>query len=117
MENWILMPTIYEFLEQLLDLQLLISDISLNIIGQDYFKRIGYSPQKKIGSYLITERKFLSGQLSSRDLENIKESINFLSKLIPEQKNTLLEDFKKSFISRFENKYYLFRWCWTLKLV
>jgi len=88
----------------MLDAQLLITDVSLNITGEDYFKRTSFRHSKTTKKYLISERKLLSGHISHTHLANIKGSIELLADIIPNSENKVLDDFKKAFISRFEHK-------------
>lgn len=92
-----------DFLEQLIDFQLLIADFQPNIIGADYFQRIGYPAVRKDTDYLISEREVNSGHLSSASLQSLPEAINFLSKHAFVNQQTGLKDFKDKFLQRFEH--------------
>lgn len=55
--------------EQLISFQLLITDFQPNIIGTDYFNRIGHIPEVKKNDYLIAERKRITGHLQEKNLQ------------------------------------------------
>ncbi|MBB6500143.1 lantibiotic dehydratase [Pedobacter cryoconitis] len=92
------------FLEQLVDLQLLITDFQPNIIGHDYFDRIGYAHRDKIDDYIIAERKRIKGQLSERRLQVLTELTEFLATHTPASQMTSLDDFRQKFVKKFEQK-------------
>ena len=92
------------FLEQLVTFQLLITNFQPNIIGPDYYGRIGYSQVEKKNDYIIAERKRIKGQLSERKLQIVAELTEFLSKHTVINKNSSLDDFKHKFIKKFEHK-------------
>lgn len=92
------------FLEQLVTFQLLITNFQPNIIGPDYYGRIGYSQTEKKNDYIIAERKRIKGQLSERRLQILTELTEFLSKHTIVNKNSSLDDFKHQFVKKFEHK-------------
>lgn len=94
----------YYFIEQLISAQLLLTDIHPNIIGNDYFSRIAYSVGEKKNDYLIAERERHSGQLSEKNLQVLIELTGFLNKHQETIINASLTDFRKKFVSRFENQ-------------
>ncbi|MET4140187.1 thiopeptide-type bacteriocin biosynthesis protein [Pedobacter sp. UYP1] len=92
------------FLEQLVTFQLLITNFQPNIIGPDYYGRIGYAQQEKKNDYIISERKRIKGQLSERRLQVLAELTGFLSKHTEPSKNSSLDDFRSNFVKKFEHK-------------
>lgn len=92
------------FIEQLISIQLLLTNFHPNIIGNDYFSRIAHSIEEKKNDYLIAERKTHSGQLSEKNLQVLTELTNFLCKHQEAITNASLTDFRKKFVSRFENQ-------------
>ncbi|MBB5639140.1 thiopeptide-type bacteriocin biosynthesis protein [Pedobacter cryoconitis] len=92
------------FLEQLVTFQLLITNFQPNIIGPDYYGRIGYAQTDKKNDYIIAERKRIKGQLSERRLQVLTELTEFLSKHTMVKKNPSLDDFRHQFIKKFEHK-------------
>ena len=95
---------INNFLEQLIDFQLLISDLQPNIIGTDYFKRINYPAQHKKTDYIISERKIISGQLPAEKFAVLTEVSDFLNKHLYPDQNQSLKNFKDKFRKTFEHK-------------
>ncbi|MGY0040662.1 thiopeptide-type bacteriocin biosynthesis protein [Pedobacter sp. NJ-S-72] len=92
------------FLEQLVSFQLLITNFQPNIIGPDYYGRIGYTQTEKKNDYIIAERKRIKGQLSERRLQILTELIEFLSKHTEINTNSSLDDFRHKFKKKFEHK-------------
>jgi len=91
-----------DLLKQLIELQLMITDIHPNIIGTDYFERMKVKPETSSNPYLIAERKLVKGQLDSKALKVIPEAILFLKNHLPLHKNQALENFKQQFQRKFE---------------
>ncbi|KIO76532.1 hypothetical protein TH53_14315 [Pedobacter lusitanus] len=92
------------FLEQLVTFQLLITNFQPNIIGPDYYGRIGYSQADKKNDYIISERKRIKGQLSERRLQILAELTEFLSKHTLVHSSPALDDFRRRFVKKFEHK-------------
>ncbi|WP_367865780.1 thiopeptide-type bacteriocin biosynthesis protein [Pedobacter sp. WC2423] len=92
------------FLEQLVTFQLLITNFQPNIIGPDYYGRIGYSQPEKKNDYIISERKRIKGQLSERRLQVLAELTDFLSKHTEVSQSASLDDFRHKFVKKFEHK-------------
>ncbi|QNK61933.1 lantibiotic dehydratase [Pedobacter sp. PAMC26386] len=92
------------FLEQLVTFQLLITDFQPNIIGPDYYLRIGFSQADKKNDYIISERKRIKGKLSERRLQILIELTEFLSKHTIAHKIDSLDNFRLKFIKKFEHK-------------
>ena len=91
-----------DLLKQLIELQLMITDIHPNIIGTDYFERMKVKPNTDSKPYLIAERELLKGQLDPKILKVIPEAILFLKDHLPIQKHQALENFKQQFQRKFE---------------
>ena len=91
------------FLEQLVELQLLVSDQHPNIIGNDYFKRLTLATSSG-NRYIISERRLLEGNLYSPALKPLNRLIKLLSYCIPPQQQPDLDSFRKRFYNRFENR-------------
>lgn len=90
------------FLEQLIEIQLLVTDFQPNITGSDYFTRIGYPYVKKDIDYIISERELINGNLPENRLQVLSELIIFLSKHAVQSSNTSLAEFRNKFSKRFE---------------
>lgn len=91
-------------LEQLISLQLLLTDFQPNIIGKDYFSRIAYPPVEKKNDYIIAERPRIAGHLSEKNLQVLIELTEFLCKHSFVNGNPALKNFRENFSRRFENK-------------
>jgi len=91
-----------DLLKQLIELQLMITDIHPNIIGTDYFERMKVKPNTDSRPYLIAERRLVKGQIDPKTLKVISEAILFLKDHLPVQKNQALENFKQQFQRKFE---------------
>src|SRR5690606_32558397 len=91
------------FVQQLLELQLLVSDRHPNIIGEDYSNRLGLVSRSEI-KYIISERSLLAGSLYSPALKPLNRLIALLSYCVPPQQPPDIDSFKKRFYSRFENR-------------
>jgi len=88
-------------LEDMLSLQLLFSEQDPNIIGQDYFERIGIKPQQ-LPKYLIAERKVISGKPDDQILYALPSFIQLLQKLIPADERSALKQFIQKFKKKFD---------------
>jgi lantibiotic biosynthesis protein len=90
-------------LAQMLSLQLLFTEDTVNITGQDYFQRTGIRGKSGFCSYMITERKWLSGALDAQAMRELPQALNFLSKYLPDIENKDLTNFRIAFLKKFEN--------------
>jgi len=93
-----------DLLIQLIELQLLITDLHPNIIGVDYFKRIHFLPKTSAISYDISERPLISGGINRQQLHIIPEAIQFLNQHLSEVSPSPLSQFKQQFQTKFEYK-------------
>ncbi|WP_231427485.1 lantibiotic dehydratase [Pedobacter sp. Leaf250] len=89
-----------ELLQDMHSLQLIFTDRDPNIIGEDYFERIGIE-SSNLPKYLIAERKVIDGGLDEHLLKPIPGLIDLLSKTLKSDNRKAL----KSFISRFNSKF------------
>lgn len=95
---------INNFIEQLIDFQLLVTDLQPNIIGTDYFTRINYPDQQKKTDYIISERKISSAQLPAERFTVLAEVTSFLCRHTHPNPNQSLKNFREKFKTEFENK-------------
>ncbi|TWI94583.1 thiopeptide-type bacteriocin biosynthesis protein [Mucilaginibacter frigoritolerans] len=95
------MPEANSLVKMLADLQLLISDIRPNIIGNDYFERQKFRSHDNYPSYIIAERKLLYGNLEKADFHELQQSFEWLIKALPVKIHKNLDNFKKQFIQKF----------------
>ncbi len=89
-------------LEQLLSLQLLLTELLPNITGDDYFDRLKIERETSNKVYVISERKLLSGGLNSRKVKDISELVKLLHLNLPTSGNSQLSDFRNAFLKKFE---------------
>jgi len=90
-----------EFLDQLIDLQLLITELHPNIIGEDYFERINQSQTQYDDPYILAERKLISGALSESTFKELHKLVPILQQLVPITENTSLQQFADKLGQRF----------------
>ena len=90
-------------IQQLLQLQLLNSDNTPNITGEDYFKRLKISLDKN-DQYIIAERKLIAGGLNSSATASIAKALQFLAQHLPNAQNSDLKNFKTAFLKKFEHQ-------------
>jgi hypothetical protein len=91
-----------EYVEDLLQLQLLLTSKHQNIIGPDYFTRIDHTPTDNSDHYLITERKVISGQLNQKVFRHLPDLALKMQQLKEGSESSELKEFKERFIRKFE---------------
>ncbi|WP_169306828.1 lantibiotic dehydratase [Pedobacter polaris] len=91
-------------LQQLVDLQLLHTDLQANITGEDYFTKLQIAYPKQARNYIIAERALLQGHFDGKLLKSLPEMIAFFTKCFKVPQNTDLSNFKSEFVKRFEHK-------------
>lgn len=87
-------------IESLVDIQLLYTSMDSNIIGEDYFSRIGRNTENRDRSYTITSREHVSGTFDLRRLKHLDQLFDSLSKLLVPTKGGMLD-----FADRFSKRY------------
>ncbi len=88
----------------LIELQLVFTDLDRNIIGDDYYKRTGI-PLQHIGqTYLIAERKALSGGVNKAKLQSLPPCVEYLLSIQSPVANADLNAFRSSFLQHYENQ-------------
>lgn len=93
-----------KLLGQLISIQLILTDRFPNIIGEDYFSRLGSPNPSNEQSYAISSRQWKAGALQMKSLENMPKLIQFLSDNLPATENEELLDFKKAFLKKFDRQ-------------
>lgn len=91
-------------LEQMLSLQLLVTEQCPNISGEDYFRRLSIEDLNSASPYTIAERKLISGGMNNGNLKDISPVIGFLAKHLPETTNNTLTTFREAFLKKFEHR-------------
>eukprot|EP01133_Synstelium_polycarpum_P017059 gene17059-20322_t len=100
-QNTITVEDLKEVIVQLIDLQLLFTSRHPNIIGLDYFSRIGFQQQPGKQSYVIAKRKTVSSALDTDLFRQLPALAHHLHQLMPQQKNTSLQRFIELFNHKF----------------
>ncbi|TCC91694.1 hypothetical protein EZ428_08015 [Pedobacter frigiditerrae] len=93
-----------DLLQQLIDLQLLHTNLQANIIGKDYFSKLNVSYPIKASNYIIAERALLSGNFDGKQLKHLPEMIDFFTRNFKTYQPADLTNFKNSFNKRFEHQ-------------
>ncbi|MCX2573272.1 lantibiotic dehydratase [Pedobacter sandarakinus] len=85
-------------------LQLIFTDQDPNIIGEDYFKRIGVAQPTDSSGYLIAERIANQGALDGKLLKAIPNMIDLLQIIVRNGERDALQQFVKRFSKKFEQQ-------------
>lgn len=93
---------VFSLLEDMLSLQLLLSDHDPNIIGEDYFKRLNIQPSAETKEYLIAERAVISGGVDEKLLQSVPGLINLMQHILPADGRDALKEFINKFRKKFE---------------
>lgn len=111
-------PDIYEVMEtefnlkqrvvdnmlcQLIECQLLLTELMPNITGEDYFTRLKL-PSKPGMPYIIAERSVVNGQSNIRALDAIPEYLDFIKDFLPVSKNAYMDAFIQEFNRKFDQR-------------
>src|SRR5690606_6476719 len=81
---------------------LLFTSLDPNIIGEDYFNRIGYKAPAAAKQYIISERKHIGGLFDLRTLRNSDKLMEILSRIVWSPGNNMLQQFINRFRSRYD---------------
>lgn len=95
---------VVSLLEDMLSLQLLLSEADPNIIGKDYFQRIGQGINPESPKYLIAERNVLSGGLNATLFNAVPGLVNLIQRIIPIENKEALTNFINKFRAKFEQR-------------
>ncbi|SDF61461.1 lantibiotic dehydratase [Chitinophaga filiformis] len=91
-------------IQEMVDLQLLLTSNAPNIIGQDYFERLGYVATTDDPLYILAERKVLEAKLTSKTFQDLPELISLMHHFVPDPAFDDLERFKAAFSRKFEQR-------------
>jgi thiopeptide-type bacteriocin biosynthesis protein len=95
--------SLHSLIAEIVSAQLLFTSLDPNIIGGDYFTRINVNPKADIPSYVITERKYVNGNLDRKLLQHIPALIKLLHGLTTTTGTSPnLKSFKEKFLKRFD---------------
>ncbi|WP_443945862.1 thiopeptide-type bacteriocin biosynthesis protein [Pedobacter sp. AW1-32] len=95
---------LYALLTDMHELQMLFTESDPNIIGEDYFTRIGAAQTSFNNKYYISERSFLSGQINQKLLQHIPALISIMHGFLPKAERKGLKTFADKFTSKFEQQ-------------
>jgi thiopeptide-type bacteriocin biosynthesis protein len=96
--------SLFGLLQDMHDLQLLFTDYDPNIIGKDYFGRLGLTATEGLPKYLIAQRTVLSGNIEERLLQAIPGLIKTLQGILPANDREALSQFVVRFKKKFEEQ-------------
>lgn len=89
-------------ISDLVGLQLFLTSYHPNIIGREYFTRIGIKTEPATKQYLIAERKIREGKFDKSVFRYIPELIQYLQKIRNTDQSLDLRAFRNDFIRRYE---------------
>lgn len=98
------LPEFYELLQDMHEFQLIFTDYDPNIIGEDYFDRIGVRADEASPKYIIAEKNALNGGLNNYVLRALPGLIDLLQGIVPPVERAALTQFVRNFRKRFEDK-------------
>jgi len=95
---------LFDLLQDMHDLQLIFTNYDPNIIGDDYFERLGLTAAAGLPKYLIAQRTALSGGINERLFQAIPGLINTLHSIMPAKDRDALSQFQTRFRKKFEDQ-------------
>jgi len=96
--------TVDNLLCQLIECQLLLTELMPNITGEDYFKRLQLPQTGQKQQYIIAERQVNEGLFNAESLGIIPEYLGFIKDFIPEAPKNNLQMFRQEFSKKFDLK-------------
>ena len=95
---------LFGLLQDMHDLQLIFTDYDPNIIGTDYFERIGFNDTADLPKYLLAQRTVQSGNLEERLLQAIPALAKLIQDILPAKDQGALGQFTTRFKKKFEDQ-------------
>lgn len=95
---------LFGLLQDMHDLQLLFTNYDPNIIGADYFERIGLTDTTNLPKYLLAQREVQSGNLEERLLQSIPALARLMQDILPAKEQGALGQFTTRFKKKFEDQ-------------
>ena len=89
-----------EQIERMLDDQLLVTELSPNSIGEDFFHRIGKA-EHATKNYHLSVRPAINGSLDSKPFRHLPELVDRLQQLLPSYYSLDLAQFKSDFSKKY----------------
>ncbi|KQM78852.1 hypothetical protein ASE74_12905 [Pedobacter sp. Leaf216] len=96
--------SLFGLLQDMHDLQLLFTNYDPNIIGKDYFERLGMPVTAALPQYLIAQRKVLSGNVDESLLYAVPGLVKTLQGILPANDREALKQFTSRFKKKFEDQ-------------
>jgi len=96
--------SLFGLLQDMHDLQLIFTNYDPNIIGKDYFERLGLTDTKELPKYLIAQRTVKSGHIKEQLLSAIPGLIKMLHGILPNSDREALNQFITRFKKKFEDQ-------------
>ncbi|MFC1223604.1 thiopeptide-type bacteriocin biosynthesis protein [Pedobacter sp. BG31] len=94
----------FGLLQDMHDLQLIFTNYDPNIIGDDYFERLGLTATEDLPKYLIAQRRAVSGCINDRLLQSVPGLISMLHNIMPVKGHGALDQFRNRFKKKFEDQ-------------
>ncbi|MGM9474828.1 thiopeptide-type bacteriocin biosynthesis protein [Pedobacter sp. GSP4] len=85
-------------------LQLIFTNYDPNIIGDDYFERLGMASAGALPKYLIAQRNVSSGNIDEGILQSISPLIKLIQSFLPAKDRDALSQFTARFKKKFEDQ-------------
>ncbi|GGH16409.1 lantibiotic dehydratase [Pedobacter zeae] len=95
---------LFGLLQDMHDLQLIFTNYDPNIIGDDYFERLGLNATAGLPKYLIAQRKALSGGINEHLFQAVPGLITMLHNIMPARDRDALSQFQVRFKKKFEEQ-------------
>jgi len=96
--------SLFALLQDMHDLQLLFTNYDPNIIGKDYFERLGLPITETLPKYLIAQRTVQSGNVDESLLQAVPGLIKTLQGILPANDREALKQFVNRFKKKFEDQ-------------
>ncbi|WP_025144085.1 lantibiotic dehydratase [Pedobacter jeongneungensis] len=95
---------LFGLLQDMHDLQLIFTNYDPNIIGKDYFERLGLTSAQDLPKYLIAQRSVKTGHLKEQLLYAVPGLIKVLHGIMPNSEREALSQFITKFKKKFEDQ-------------
>ncbi|WP_316828238.1 thiopeptide-type bacteriocin biosynthesis protein [Pedobacter miscanthi] len=95
---------LFGLLQDMHDLQLVFTNYDPNIIGKDYFQRLGLTTTEDLPKYLIAQRDVKAGHVKEQLLSAIPGLIKTLHGILPNGNREALSQFITRFKKKFEDQ-------------
>jgi len=95
---------LYGLLADMHELQMLFTAYDPNIIGEDYFARVGVDQSSFQNKYYISERPLLSGQINQKLIQHVPALVAFMHSALPRGERQGLKTFADKFKGKFDRQ-------------